>query len=618
MGHFLDLLKRLTLPSILLVLALGLWNSQEFQQIAAGAAIFLFGMLSLEKGFRAFSGGLLEKALHRSTNRLWKSLSFGVVTTSLMQSSSLVSVLAISFLSAGLINLFMGLGIIFGANLGTTTGAWLIAAFGLKIKLASYAMPMLVFGVALMFQDNKPIKGIGQVLAGIGFLFLGIHHMKEGFATFQQGVDLSLYQGQGWSGLLLYTAIGLLATVIMQSSHATLVLILTALGAGHIAYMDALALAIGANVGTTITALLASISANSAGKQLAIGHVLFNLFTGALAILLLPQLLLTVEWCAHFIGLANDDFTLRLALFHSLFNLLGILVMLPLMPGLVTLLQRWLPPKQVSIKQPKYLNDAALSSAKGAYKVAQQESSRLYRFSRDTVVRGIGWSSTEFRQQRLPEAISAKHKITHHDIQHAYDIRLKQLHSAITRFISLARDGASNKHSEQLRQLSVACFHMIEAVKDTKHMQSNMLRYGDGDNRYLAQAYQQLREEIARTVLNLDHAQKSFRQHNDYDEFQLELEHQQLLLQRRHEAYDNDIDNMIRQQQITPTMATSLMNDKEYAFRIGKKLTKAVRSLEGINVHPQLVLEDSEFDAVNQKLKNKRIEGGCDETDQTP
>jgi phosphate:Na+ symporter len=617
-GHFLDLLKRLTLPSILLVLALGLWNSREFQQIAAGAAIFLFGMLSLEKGFRAFSGGLLEKALHRSTNRLWKSLSFGVVTTSLMQSSSLVSVLAISFLSAGLINLFMGLGIIFGANLGTTTGAWLIAAFGLKIKLASYAMPMLVFGVALMFQDNKPIKGIGQVLAGIGFLFLGIHHMKEGFATFQQGVDLSLYQGQGWSGLLLYTAIGLLATVIMQSSHATLVLILTALGAGHIAYMDALALAIGANVGTTITALLASISANSAGKQLAIGHVLFNLVTGVLAILLLPQLLLTVEWCAHFIGLANDDFTLRLALFHSLFNLLGILVMLPLMPGLVTLLQRWLPPKQVSIKQPKYLNDAALSSAKGAYKVAQQESSRLYRFSRDTVVLGIGWSSTEFRQQRLPEAISAQHKITHHDIQHAYDIRLKQLHSAITRFISLARDGAGNKHSEQLRQLSVACFHMIEAVKDTKHMQSNMLRYGDGDNRYLAQAYQQLREEIARTVLNLDHAQKSFRQHNDYDEFQLELEHQQLLLQRRHEAYDNDIDNMIRQQQITPTMATSLMNDKEYAFRIGKKLTKAVRSLEGINVHPQLVLEDSEFDAVNQKLKNKRIEGGCDETDQTP
>ncbi|WP_420588596.1 Na/Pi cotransporter family protein [Bacterioplanoides sp.] len=613
-----DLLKRLILPSILLLLALGLWNSHEFQQIAAGVAIFLFGMLSLEQGFRAFSGGLLEKALHYSTNRLWKSLSFGIITTSLMQSSSLVSILAISFLSAGLINLFMGLGIIFGANLGTTTGAWLIAAFGLKIKLASYAMPMLVFGVALMFQDKKSIKGIGQVLAGIGFLFLGIHHMKEGFATFQQGVDLSLYQGQGWSGQLLYIAIGLVATVIMQSSHATLVLILTALGAGHIAYLDALALAIGANVGTTITALLGSISANTAGKQLAIGHLLFNLITGALAFLLLPQLLLLVEGCARLIGLANGDFTLRLAIFHTLFNLLGILVMLPLMSRLVKLLQSWLPPQQVSIKQPKYLNDAALSSAKGAYKVAQQESSRLYRFSRDTVIRGIGWSSAEFRQQRLPEAISAQHEITHHDIQHAYDIRLKQLHGAITRFISLARDGAGNKRSEQLRQLSVACFHMIEAVKDTKHMQSNMLRYCDGDNRHLAMAYQQLREEIARTVLNLDHAQKKFEQDQDYDELQLELEHQQLLLQRRHEAYDNDIDHMIRQQQITPTMATSLMNDKEYAFRIGKKLTKAIRSLEGVNVNPQLSLEDSELDALNQKLKSNRTEGGCDETDQTP
>lgn len=607
-----DLLKRLILPGILLLLALGLWNSSNFQQIAAGVAIFLFGMLSLEQGFKTFSGGLLEKALHYSTNRLWKSISFGVITTSLMQSSSLVSILAISFLSAGLINLMMGLGIIFGANLGTTTGAWLIAAFGLKIKLSSYAMPMLVFGVALMFQDKKALKGVGQVLAGIGFLFLGIHHMKEGFAAFQQGVDLSLYQGQGRAGQLLYIAIGLMATVIMQSSHATLVLILTALGAGHIAYLDALALAIGANIGTTITALLGSISANIAGKQLAIGHLLFNLITASLAFLLLPQLLQLVEWCAIKLGLENDNFTLRLAIFHSIFNAIGVLVMIPLMAHLVRLLQQWLPQQEISIKQPKYLNDAALSSAKGAYKVALQESARLYRFSRDTIVLGLGWHSSEFRQQLLPAAPSNDKDMTHHDIQHAYDVRLKQLHGAITRFVSLAREGAGQRHSEQLRQISVACFHMIEAVKDTKHMQPNLLRYFGGDAHPIADCYQQLRQEVAQTILNLDLVQKQPQANEDTDDLQLELEHQLLQLQRRRNEFDNQIDKLIRRQVITPAMATSLMNDKEYAFRICRNLVKAQRSLAGFsNDQAALPLEERELVEINRKLDAQSPQGGA-------
>ena len=128
-------LSRILLPTIFIVLAYGFWLSPDFKAISAGVAIFLFGMLALEEGFRAFTGGTLEKILRRTTNRLWKSLSFGIVATTIMQSSSLVSVITISFLSAGLIGLSEGLGIVFGANLGTTTGAWLVAGFGLKVKL---------------------------------------------------------------------------------------------------------------------------------------------------------------------------------------------------------------------------------------------------------------------------------------------------------------------------------------------------------------------------------------------------------------------------------------------------------------------------------------------------
>ena len=195
------MLKKIILPVIMLILAYGFWVSPDFKEIAAGVAIFLFGMLFLEDGFRAFTGGVLEKLLKKTTNKVWKSLSFGIVATTIMQSSSLVSVISISFISAGLISLVAGIGIIFGANIGTTTGAWLVAGFGLKVKISAYAMPMLAFGIILAFQKSRYLKGIGSVLAGLGFLFLGIHHMKEGFDAFRDSFDLAAFAVEGYPGL---------------------------------------------------------------------------------------------------------------------------------------------------------------------------------------------------------------------------------------------------------------------------------------------------------------------------------------------------------------------------------------------------------------------------------
>ncbi len=270
------MLKKILLPTVFAVLAYSFWLSPEFKEIGAGVSIFLFGMLALEEGFRAFSGGFLERILHKSTNKLYKSLLFGFVVTTLMQSSSLVSVITISFLSAGMIGLKAGLGIIFGANLGTTTGAWLVAGFGLKVNISAYAMPMLVFGIILIFQKAKSFKGAGYILSGLGFLFFGIHHMKEGFETFTSTFDLASYALSGFPGLILFLLIGVAVTVIMQSSHATLVLIITALASNQVTYENALALAIGANVGTTITAVIGGLGANAQGKRLAGGHVLFK------------------------------------------------------------------------------------------------------------------------------------------------------------------------------------------------------------------------------------------------------------------------------------------------------------------------------------------------------
>jgi phosphate:Na+ symporter len=135
------MLGRIYLLPLFVALGYGFWASSSFKDIAAGVALFLFGMLCMEQGFKAYNGGSLQRLLSACTDRLWKSLAFGIVATTAMQSSSLVSVITISFLSAELIGLREGIGIIFGANLGTTTGAWLIAGFGLKVNLAAYALP---------------------------------------------------------------------------------------------------------------------------------------------------------------------------------------------------------------------------------------------------------------------------------------------------------------------------------------------------------------------------------------------------------------------------------------------------------------------------------------------
>lgn len=163
---------------------------------------------------------------------MYKSITAGAFVTALIQSSSLVSVITISFISAGLINLTGGLGIIFGANIGTTATAWLVAGFGLKIKISALAMPMLVFGLIFSFQKKVSYNGFGNVLAGLGFFFLGIHYMKEGFDVFKEYIDLTQYAVSGFLGVLIYTGLGIIITTIRQSSSATLVLILTALAAG--------------------------------------------------------------------------------------------------------------------------------------------------------------------------------------------------------------------------------------------------------------------------------------------------------------------------------------------------------------------------------------------------
>lgn len=570
------LMRKLLLPVILILLGYAFWLSSDITQIAAGVAIFLFGMVALEDGFQRFSGGLLERLLNHSTNRLWKALNFGIITTTLMQSSSLVSVLTISFLSAGLINLAAGIGIIFGANLGTTTGAWLVAGFGLKVDLATYAMPMLVFGIVMIFQKSPVLRGIGWVLSGIGFLFLGIHYMKEGFDAFRDTINLSAYAIPGLKGLLLFTLLGVVATVIMQSSHATLILTITALAAQQITYENALAISIGANMGTTITAIIGSISANIAGKRLAVAHLIFNLLTGLIAITFIQQLLIAVESISNLAGIADDNYALRLAVFHTLFNLLGVILMMPFVSWLVKLLEWLLREPESVVVQPKYLNDAALESPQAAVEVVRKESERLYDLATRIIAHGIGWQKRDMLgQDNLDLLIENRQMPPSEDFDKAYATHIKHIYSAIVQFVVRARERITGTPGENLQGYSRALYDLVTAIKNIKHLQKNLLNFINSNNSDIKDAYNDLRKLVAATMRKIQEA----RIIQDSTEAMLILDHALLQIEEHSMTTSDRIEPLIRSHSISAEMATSLMTDTEYAHNACRDLIAMAKVL---------------------------------------
>ncbi|EED34743.1 Na+/Pi-cotransporter [Luminiphilus syltensis NOR5-1B] len=568
---------RIINPILLCGLAYALWLSPDFLEIATGIALFMFGMFSLEKGFRFFAGGPLEAVLRISTDRLWKSVGFGVVTTSLMQSSSLVSLITVSFVSSEMITLSAGIGIIMGANIGTTTGAWLIAGLGLKVDIAAYAMPILVFGTLFRLRRNRSTRAWGSILLGFSFLFLGIHYMKTGFESLQSTIDLSAYAISGLRGVLIYTLVGTAVTVVMQSSHATLMIIITALSAGQVSYENALALAIGANLGSTATIILGSFSANVGGKRLAVSHVIFNVTSAAIAIVFLDQFALMVDSMARFIGVAADDYLLRLALFHTLFNVLGVVVFWPLVNPLAAVLTRWVNTRPKGREYPRYLFNDALETPATAIEAVRKEVEHLLdnTFALCSLALSLKRSTID-GEESLAVAVQQTRRVIPLDVDDAYEDKIKGLYGEIVSFVGRAQLRENMRQAGQgLYELRDAGRSIVVVVKGVKHLHKNLTRYGLSANPAVRQCYDQIRFELAELLRDCRAALAE----DAYEVALLAVDAIAVKQQQHSQRLTEMLDDFIRQQRMPPSIATSLMNDSDYAQEIRDRLLKAIRVL---------------------------------------
>jgi phosphate:Na+ symporter len=603
------MIKNLVFVAGVVVLGYGLWLSPNFKTTASGIAIFLFGMMSLQRGFTFFTGGVLEEVLRSATDGLFKRLCFGFITTTLMQSSSLLSVLVISFISAGLLDLAAGIGIIYGANLGSTTSAWLVAGFGLKVKISAYAMPMLVFGVLFVFQKSKAMQGLGYILTGLGFLFLGIHYMKEGFETFQDWIDLSRFAIGGWLGLLIYVGLGIVATIVIQSSAASMVLIITALAAGQISYESSLALAIGSNIGTTVTAVLGALSSNIKGKRLAAAHLIFNLVTAVLTIFLLDYLILAVEAFSQWAGIDAQDYTLKLATFHSLFNLLGVVVMLPFIDPMAGWLDRYLPDQRSLVDQANFLTPSALGFPDTTVQAVKNETEHLYTNTVHIILKSLGLHSREvFSEEDMDQVVKRYQKIPDYDVDEAYNRSFKSIYSAIIEFISQGRFSWELKQSGQLSWLRAANLNLAEAIKDTKHLQKNLQKSRTARNVYWQQEYDKVRMNIAILLRELD----KLRTHQQADD--LPLLALNMLKAKLHDQNRNmieTVEQLIREQKITSQMGTSLMNDSVYVYDIQFNLIEMAATVfldyhsQSLNAQREISLTPNELSRVVDEMTER-------------
>lgn len=556
---FLLMFKKFFLPSILLVLIYWFWISPEFKEISAGVAIFLFWMMYLEQWFKAFTWWTLEKILQNSTNKTWKSLLFGFFSATIMQSSSLVSLLAISFLSAELITLIQWIWIIFWANIGTTTWAWLIAAFWMKINISLYAMPMLVFWIIFSFQKSKALKWIWSILAWLGFLFLWIHYMKEWFEAFQNSIQLIDYSMEWFIWILVFVWIWILATIVMQSSHATIILVIAALATGQVTYENALSLVVWANIGTTITAILWSLTSNINGKRLAISDVLFKVSTWLLFIIFMPFISIFVDVLWNFIWIGADNYTLKVALFHTLFNISWLIIVIPFMSVLIKTVTRIFPDKDIkNINSPLYLNESVLDFPDTALVSLSRETRNLYDKSIDLILDSFWLKLDELWAIEKNDDLLKKIKILEiESIDDLYNKKIKNLYGEILDFITNAQALNSKKYYNNFYKIKSINIKIVQNIKILLDLQKNILKYSKSSNSNIKDEYNKIIIDLIYFIKDINKIVSL----SNYEEKILYTSELELLLDKNNKKNNKNIDKLIRGGLITNEMTSSLIND---------------------------------------------------------
>ncbi len=319
------------------------YSFYDFLKLLGSLALFLYGMKIMSESLQKFAGDRLRKILTAMTTNRVTGVLTGMLITALVQSSSATTVMVVSFVNAGLLTLAQSIGVIMGANIGTTVTAWIISALGFQVDISAFALPLLAFGVPLMFSQRSQRKSVGEFIFGFSFLFMGLSMLQANAPDLEKNPDMLAfvqnYVNMGAASVLLFVLIGTVLTMIVQASAATMAITLIMCANGWISFELGAALVLGENIGTTVTANLAALTGNTQARRAALAHLVFNVFGVIWVLCVFPFFTGAVSWFVeNVMGIQTMSVAVpfKLSAFHTAFNVCNVLILI----WLVKLIER--------------------------------------------------------------------------------------------------------------------------------------------------------------------------------------------------------------------------------------------------------------------------------------
>ena len=558
-----------------------------FFNLLGGLGVFLLGIKMMSDGLQKAAGNRLRKIISGATGNRFTGTLSGILVTSIIQSSSATTVMVVGFVSAGLLTLTQSLGVIFGANIGTTTTAWIISLLGFKVDIALFAMPMIGVGFFSQFINKWPIvRRIGEAMLGFGLLFLGLSLIKSGIPDVQSSSAtiewITKFRPDTLWSLLAVVGVGTVLTVIFQSSSAVMAVTLTCAAKGLIDYPTACALVLGENIGTTITANIAAIGAPRAAKRAALGHMMFNILGVIWAIALFHPLLSLVDWIvpgstqgtSSEVLLVNIPY--HLSAFHTTFNIINTCVMLIFIKQFEKLIMMIMPLKRSEEDQTDlvYLKAGVTATPELFIEAARREVDRMAGLVERIISKDLHAIKTDSPKlfERSVEDVHAKEK--------ASDV----LEYKINDFLkNLTHDQLSRDMITDV----MAMFDLtnyLEKMADHGDKIAILLKKARSINAFEEQDYDKL-ETIGLKVKKILKDSRATILNYDMDKekvMQLALERERELNEMRHSFRDDKTSRDFSQQQLSP-VAITLYTDILTSFeKIGDYALNIVETTTGV------------------------------------
>lgn len=459
----------------------------DFLTLFGALGFFIYGMKVMSEGIQRTAGSKLRDILSSMTRNRYLGVFTGFLITCLIQSSSATTVMVVSFANAGLLSLVESIGVIMGANIGTTITAWLIAIFGFKVKISAFALPIIAIGLPLMFAKKSTLRSISEVLIGFALLFLGLDALKNSVPDLNENPEvlefLAQFTNYGILSTIIFVSVGTVITIIVQSSSAAMALTLTLLFNEVITFEMAAAMVLGENIGTTITANLAAIVANVHAKRAARAHLIFNIFGVVWMILLFPYFIDFIHYLwdpfLNFISdadLNKSQSELKLSLFHTIFNIINTLLMIGFVSFIARIVIKLVPSKgeEDEAIRLEFISNGMIVNAEASILEAKREISKFTRL----VIK-----MTDFVSGLMVETDTKKFKKQVAKIKRYEEITDNVESEIVTYLAKVSESELSEKSSLSVRAI-MSIAGDLETIADINYNMSRILERKSADKVY--------------------------------------------------------------------------------------------------------------------------------------